>query len=67
MADGYFENLPIPFKIIYDPEGKVDSSITINGLDLTQDRVLKSAQFSEAITGELMLAGLTYTVTATWS
>lgn len=47
--------------------GKVDKTTTINGLDLTENRVLKSAQFAESVTGEKMLANLTYTVVSTWS
>lgn len=46
--------------------GAVPSSRTVNGLDLSQNRVLKSAQFSYAMTGELMLANLTYIRVATW-
>ena len=67
MPDGTFNEFPIPFKTTDNPADKADKAITINGLSLTQNRVLKSAQFSEAITGELMLANLTYTVTATWT
>lgn len=66
MPDGNFNGLPIPYVIADNPDSKADSSVTINGLDLTQNRVLKSAQFAQAITGELMLANLTYTVVASW-
>ena len=66
MPDGNFNSLPIPYKLADNPDKKADSSITINNLDLTQNRVLKSAQFSYAITGEYMLAGLTYTTVASW-
>lgn len=66
MPDGNFNNFPIPYKVVDDPATKVDKTTTINGLSLTQDRVLKSGQFSEAMTGEKMFANLTYTVTATW-
>lgn len=39
---------------------------TINGLDLTEDRVLKSAQFAESVTGEKMLANLLYSQVNSW-
>ena len=39
---------------------------TINGLDLTEDRVLKSAQFAEDVTGEKMLANLLYSQVSSW-
>lgn len=39
---------------------------TINGLDLSTDRVLKSAQFAESVTGEKMLANLLYSQVSTW-
>ena len=66
MPDGNFNSLPIPFVMAENPNSKANSSVTINGLDLTEDRVLKTAQFSEAITGEKMLANLIYTVVSTW-
>lgn len=66
MADGNFETLPIPYELTDDPATKANASVTINGLSLAQNRVLKSAQFSQAITGELMLANLTYTVVSSW-
>lgn len=67
MPDGTFNEFPIPFNKTDNPSDKADKATTINGLSLVQDRVLKSAQFSEAITGEKMLANLTYTVVSTWS
>ena len=60
MADGQFNDLPVPYVIVSNPRDKVNTSTTINGLDLTQSRILKSVQFSEAMTGEKMLAGLKY-------
>ena len=39
---------------------------TINGLDLLTDRILKSAQFAESVTGEKMLANLLYSQVNTW-
>lgn len=39
---------------------------TINGLDLTENRVLKSAQFAESVTGEKMLANLLYSQVNSW-
>lgn len=66
MPDGNFTSFPLPYVLADNPDSKADSSVTINGLDLTQNRVLKSAQFAQAITGELMLANLTYTVVSTW-
>ena len=65
MADGNFNSLPIPFALTQDPADKADKSITINGLDLSTNRVLKSAQFAEAITGEKMLANLKYGISST--
>lgn len=38
----------------------------INGLDLTANRVLKSAQFAESVTGEKMLANLLYSQVNSW-
>lgn len=67
MPDGTFNEFPIPFNLTENPADKANKAITINGLSLAQNRVLKSAQFSEAITGEKMLANLTYTVVSTWS
>lgn len=64
MADGNFNTLPIPFALTQDPADKADKSTTINGLDLSQNRVLKSGQFAEAMTGEKMLANLKYTGTS---
>lgn len=66
MADGNLTSFPIPYKIADNPDEKANSSVTINGLDLSQNRVLKSAQFSQAMTGELMLANLVYTIVSTW-
>lgn len=43
------------------------SSYKVNGQAFGANTTLKSAQFSEAITGEKMLANLKYTVTATWT
>ena len=67
MPTGNFNDFPIPFTTTEDPTTKVDKSTTINGLSLAQNRVLKSGQFSEAMTGEKMLAYLTYTVVNTWT
>lgn len=67
MPDGQFTTFPIDYKLTENPADKADKTITINGLSLAQNRVLKSAQFSQAITGELMLANLTYTVVSTWT
>ena len=67
MPDGIFNEFPIPFNLTENPADKANKTTTINGLSLAQNRVLKSAQFSEAITGEKMLANLTYTVVATWT
>lgn len=39
----------------------------VNNKSLGSNVVLKSADFAESITGEKMLANLTYTVTATWT
>lgn len=66
MADGNLTTFPIPYNIVDNPDSKANSSVTINGLDLTQNRVLKTAQFSQAMTGELMLANLTYTQVSSW-
>ena len=44
----------------------VESTRTINGVQLNSNIVLKSAQFSNAITGEYMLANLTYTQVSSW-
>lgn len=46
---------------------KADKTTTVNGQSLSANVVLKSAQFSEAITGEKMLANLTYRVVSTWT
>lgn len=43
------------------------SSYKVNGQAFGANTTLKSAQFSYAITGEQMLANLTYTVVSTWS
>lgn len=67
MPDGNFTEFPIPYNTTDNPADKANKTTTINGLSLAQDRVLKSAQFSQAITGELMLANLTYTVVSTWT
>ena len=67
MPDGTFNEFPIPFNTTDNPADKADKATTINGLSLAQNRVLRSAQFSEAITGEKMLANLVYTVVITWS
>lgn len=67
MPDGTFNEFPIPFNLTENPADKANKAITINGLSLAQNRVLKSAQFSEAITGEKMLANLTYSVVSTWT
>lgn len=66
MADGQLTAFPIKYNNADNPNAKADKTTTINGLDLSQSRVLKSAQFSEAITGEKMLANLIYTVVSTW-
>ena len=67
MPDGAFNEFPIPFNLTDNPAEKADKATTINQLSLAQNRVLRSAQFSEAITGEKMLANLTYTVISNWS
>ena len=67
MPDGTFNEFPIPFNLTENPADKANKTITINGLSIAQNRTLKSAQFSEAITGEKMLANLTYTVVNTWT
>lgn len=67
MPDGTFNEFPIPFNTTDNPADKADKATTINGLSLAQNRVLKSAQFSEAITGEKMLANLTYSVVSTFT
>ena len=67
MPDGTFNEFPIPFNLTDDPSDKANKATTINGLSLAQNRTLKSAQFSEATTGEKMLANLTYTVISSWS
>lgn len=66
MPDGQFTTFPIDYKLTENPADKADKATTINGLDLSQNRVLKSAQFSYAMTGEYMLAGLTYTIVVSW-
>ena len=76
MPDLTFNQFPISGKIVDFDQLQTDvnnlnanavlESRTINGLDLSQNRVLKSAQFSYAMTGEYMLAGLTYTTVSTW-
>ena len=66
MADGQLTAFPIKYNYSDDPDTKVNQTTTINGLDLSQNRVLKSAQFSYAMTGEYMLANLTYTVVSSW-
>ena len=66
MADGQLTAFPIKYNNSDNPNAKVDKTTTINGLDLSQNRVLASAQFSYAMTGEYMLAGLTYTIVASW-
>lgn len=43
------------------------SSYKVNGQAFGANTTLKSAQFSQAITGELMLANLTYTNRDTWT
>ena len=48
-------------------QNKADKSTTINGLSLAQNRVLASAQFSEAITGEKMLANILYQSGNSWT
>ena len=65
MADGQLTAFPIAYNNADNPNAKADKNTTINGLDLSQNRVLKSAQFSEAITGEKMLANLKYGVSGT--
>lgn len=67
MPDGTFNEFPIPFNTTDNPADKADKATTINGLSLAQNRVLKSAQFSQAITGERMLANLLYVVVSTWT
>ena len=67
MPTGTFNDFPIPFTTTEDPTAKADKSTTINGLSLAQNRVLKSGQFSEAMTGEKMLANLTYRTVNTFS
>ncbi len=66
MADGQFTTLPIDYVLTDDPQTKVPLSSTINGKSLASSIVLKSTDFSQAITGELMLANLTYTTVASW-
>ena len=66
MADGNLTAFPIPYNTTDDPADKVDKTTTVNGLDLSQNRVLKSAQFSYAMTGEYMIANLTYTIVSSW-
>lgn len=60
MADGSLNSFPIPITLTENPEDKADKTTTINGLDLSENRVLKSGQFAESITGEKMLAALKY-------
>ena len=67
MADGQFTTLPIDYKLTDDPQTKVPLTSTINGKSLSSAIVLGSADFSQAITGELMLANLTYSVVSSWS
>lgn len=67
MPDGTFNEFPIPFNRTENPADKANKTTTINGLSLAQNRTLKSAQFSEAVTGEKMLANLTYIVVSTWT
>lgn len=43
------------------------SDYAVNGQAFASTTTLKSAQFDEAITGEKMLAALTYRVVGTWS
>lgn len=47
--------------------GAVPTTRTVNGAALTGNVTLKSAQFAESITGEKMLAALTYRIVSTWS
>lgn len=46
---------------------KADKTTTINGQPLSANVVLASSQFSEAITGEKMLASLQYVVVSQWT
>lgn len=42
------------------------SSYTVNGQAIAANTLLKSADFAYAVTGELMMASLTYTQVASW-
>lgn len=42
------------------------SSYKVNGQALSANTLLKSADFAYTVTGELMLASLTYTQVSTW-
>lgn len=50
----------------YNFNTKVDKTQKVNNSELSGDIVLKSSNFSETITGEKMLAGLTYNVISTF-
>lgn len=50
----------------YNFDSKVDKTQKVNNIALSGNIVLKSSNFSESITGEQMLAGLTYSVVSTF-
>ncbi len=66
MADGQFTTLPIDYKLTDNPQTKVPLTSTVNNKSLASAIVLGSADFSEAITGEKMLANLQYIVVSNW-
>lgn len=66
MADGNFERFPIPYKYTDDPSSKVPLTSTINGRSLRYPVTLTSTDFDETVTGEKMLAALTYRLRYTW-
>lgn len=66
MADGNFERFPIPYKYTDDPNSKVPLTSKVNGQSLQRSITLTSTDFEETITGEKMLAALTYRLRYTW-
>lgn len=66
MADGQFNAFPIDYEITDNPTTKVPLTSTVNGKSLASSIVLKSADFSQAITGELMMANLQYQIVSQW-
>ena len=66
MPDGQINAFPIGYNFADDPDSKANKTTTVNGQPLSANVVLASSQFSEAITGEKMLANLTYTVISQW-